>query len=134
MTHVYFSGNCTSAPFTAPVCCSVAGDDVGLRFAIDFLGTDLLSSFSNSFFSCDGAPVGVEGLDLAKSNAVPGVFGVLVAEPKDANAPEPRPNAEEPPAVGDDTACVLRGATVLKGLFLLEDMLPKRLGPGASRP
>jgi hypothetical protein len=43
---------------------------------------------------------------LLKSKAVPGVFGVLVAEaPKEANAPFPRANAEEPVAVvGEDTA------------------------------
>jgi hypothetical protein len=43
---------------------------------------------------------------LLKSKAVPGVFGVLVAEaaPKEAKAPFPRANAEEPVAVvGEET-------------------------------
>ena len=43
---------------------------------------------------------------LLNSKAVPGVFGVLVAEaaPKDAKAPFPRANAEEPVAVvGEET-------------------------------
>lgn len=32
---------------------------------------------------------------LPQSNAVPGVFGVLFAEPKDANAPVPKPKAPD---------------------------------------
>lgn len=39
----------------------------------------------------------VEEEALPQSKAVPGVFGVLVAEPKEANAPEPSPNAEDLP-------------------------------------
>ena len=64
---------------------------------------------------------GVGGRDPApkplaeKSNAVPGVFGVLVAEPKLANAPDPRPNADDAPAVGDAMLEVLSGAMLLKG-------------------
>lgn len=52
---------------------------------------------------------------LPKSSAVPGVLGVF-AEPKDAKAPEPKPNAEEAPAAGEATAEVVSGAMALKGL------------------
>jgi hypothetical protein len=37
---------------------------------------------------------------MALSKGLPGVFGVF-AEPKEANAPEPRPKALEAPLVGD---------------------------------
>lgn len=47
-----------------------------------------------------------------RSNA-PGVFGVL-AEPKEANAPDPKPKADEAPAEGDG-AFVVRGKITLKG-------------------
>lgn len=70
-----------------------------------------------SFFS---GGVAVEVADIAadlKSNAVPGVFGVFVAEPKDANAPDPRPNADEPPVVGDASPPGVRGEIALKGFL-----------------
>ena len=54
-----------------------------------------------------------------KSRAVPGDLGVLTDDPKDANAPEPRPNAEEAPAVGEATlVVVVDGEMVLKGFDL----------------
>jgi len=53
---------------------------------------------------------------LLKSKAVPGVFGVLVADPKEEKAPEPSPNAAEAPPVGEDMPTVVRGETLLKGL------------------
>jgi len=67
---------------------------------------------------------------LLKSKAVPGVFGVFVAEPKEANAPEPRPKAVEAPVVGDATVPLVKGEIALKGLDLLpweEVSPPKRL-------
>tara|TARA_R110002003_G_scaffold337_1_gene18835 strand:- start:3910 stop:4275 length:366 start_codon:yes stop_codon:yes gene_type:complete len=71
-----------------------------------------------SFFSA--GVVGIAGLDevaaVLKSKAVPGVLGVLVADPKDAKAPEPRPNAEEPPVVGEATLGV-KGDTPLNGFL-----------------
>ena len=69
---------------------------------------------------------------LLKSNAVPGVFGVLEEDPKDAKAPEPKPNAEDAdaPAVGDAIPEVLRGAMALKGF---RSELPKRLELEKSR-
>lgn len=45
----------------------------------------------------------------------PVVLGVFAVEPKDANAPDPRPNAEEAPAEGEETF-VDRGEIALKGL------------------
>jgi hypothetical protein len=56
---------------------------------------------------------------LPKSNAPPGVFGVFVA-PKDANAPDPRPNALDAPAVGE-TREVVEGDMAPKGVLLLWD-------------
>lgn len=46
---------------------------------------------------------------------LPGVFGVFAEEPKEANAPEPRPNADEALVEGEDTP-VDRGEIALKGL------------------
>lgn len=48
---------------------------------------------------------------LLKSNAVPGVFGVFAAEPKEANAPDPKPKAEEAP--GEATVLVFSGGILL---------------------
>lgn len=64
--------------------------------------------------------LGVEGdaaapAALLNSNAVPGVLGVFEAEPKEAKAPDPSPNAEDAPEVGDDTLLVLRGDIALNG-------------------
>lgn len=53
-----------------------------------------------------------EVVDL-KSKAVPGVFGVFVAEPNDANAPDPSPNADAAP--GDDTPEVFSAGILLNG-------------------
>lgn len=64
----------------------------------------------------------------AKSKAVPGVLGVLVAEPK-PNAPLPRPNADDAPGFGDVMLEVARGEMVLKGLVRLSLVAPKRLVP-----
>ena len=45
--------------------------------------------------------------DLApQSNAVPGVFGVLLADPNDAKAPVPNPNAPE----GEAMPALFKGA------------------------
>jgi hypothetical protein len=55
---------------------------------------------------------------VPKSNAVPGVFGVLVALEK-PNAPDPKPNALDAPDClmdGEDIPVVLRGGISLKGL------------------
>lgn len=63
---------------------------------------------------------------LGKSNAAPppGVLGVF-AEPNEANAPLPSPNAEDAPTDGDLLA---DGERVLKGLVLpCDDVSPNRL-------
>ena len=68
-----------------------------------------------SFFSpgVDGAPV----VTALKSKAVPGVLGVLVADPKDANAPDPRPKADDPTVVGEARPVPVIGEWMaLKGL------------------
>lgn len=73
---------------------------------------------------------------LLKSKAVPGVLGVLLPEaPKDAKAPLPSPNAEEPAAVvGEDTDDVDIWPMGLNELFLLwlGVLLPNRLAEGVS--
>ena len=75
-------------------------------------------SFSISLL-CLSAAAGVE---LPKSSDVPGVRGVLPEAPKEAKAPEPNPNAEDAPLVGDAIVEVVKGAIPLKGLsFLLKD-------------
>ena len=61
-------------------------------------------------------------MPLLKSNAEPGVLGVLLALalPKLANAPLPRPKAEEAPdAVGEATDVVEVDTPALNGLVLL---------------
>lgn len=50
---------------------------------------------------------------MAESNGLPGVLGVL-ADPKEAKAPEPRPKALDAPVVGDAT----EPPGVLNGLAL----------------
>lgn len=86
----------------------------------------LFTILFGAFFSADvvGAAAGVAA--VLKSNAVPGVFGVLLADPKDANAPEPSPKAEEPPVVGDASAPGVNGEMPLNGLRPpCDDVLPK---------
>src|SRR4051794_5119208 len=57
------------------------------------------------------AGVGAPEATFPKSNAVPGVFGFLLAEPNDAKAPVPSPNEEDAPLmVGDDMLLVASGA------------------------
>ena len=63
---------------------------------------------------------------LPKSKAPPGVLEVFAA-PKDANAPDPRPNALDAPAVGE--ARELEGDMALKGFLVLWDELSPCLLP-----
>lgn len=85
--------------------CVVRNEDSDLRAG----GRLSLSSLSASFFSAD----------LLKSKAVAGVFGVLLALPNDANAPLPRPKADDAPDVGDAVDVVLMLPKEVKGLRLL---------------
>jgi len=126
MTHVYFSGQAASDPLATAEGDSVTDGGIPLAYETDLFDADLLSSFSDSFLSCGAAEVGVESGPLPKSKAVPGVFGVLAVEPNDANAPDPSPNAEDPPTLGEATVLALRGVLALNGLFLFDDMLPNR--------
>ena len=72
--------------------------------------------------SCGG---NVDGI----STLPPGVFGALLEDPNEAKAPEPKPNAEEPPTVGDAMTLLPPGVRELKGLDLPCEgvSLPKRL-------
>ena len=65
---------------------------------------------------------------VLKSKAVPGVFGVL-ADPKDANAPDPRPKAVEPVVVGEARPGPVNGDMALNGFLPPCDEVspPKRL-------
>ena len=52
------------------------------------------------------------------SEPVPGVFGTLEDDPKDAKAPDPRPKAEDAPTVGEDMTDVVIGVKALNGFAL----------------
>jgi hypothetical protein len=86
---------------------------------------DALESLVPRSLICFSA-VGVFAADpttLLKSSAPPGVFGVL-EDPKEANAPDPRPNALAAPAVGEARE-LAEGDIALKGFLLLcEDESP----------
>jgi hypothetical protein len=68
-----------------------------------------------SFLSGTAPGTAAELAALLKSKAVPGVFGVLVADPNDEKAPDPRPNAAEALPVGEDIVAVDSGVMFLKG-------------------
>ena len=99
MIHAFLRGHgCWKSLFGDDSCTGVCTADCCFR-----AGSFLLLSRSESL---SGVCVSFLSLPtLLKSKAVPGVFGVLVAEaPKDAKAPFPRANAEEPVAVvGEET-------------------------------
>ena len=79
-----------------------------------------LTSLSLVSFNCSFSRLSpVAGAELPKSRPVPGVFGVLAEVPKDANAPDPRPKADEAPLVGEATLVVVKGVMPLSGLVLL---------------
>lgn len=50
---------------------------------------------------------------------MPGVLGVFPEEPKEANAPDPKPKAEDAPLVGEATFVVAKGAMPLRVFVLL---------------
>lgn len=68
---------------------------------------------------------------LPKSKAFPGVLGVLVVDPKDANAPEPSPNAEEAP--GDAVMLVFNGEAPLGNAARVGVSEPVRFSVGKWR-
>lgn len=87
-----------------------------------------LASFTASFsrFSTTGV------VELLRSRDAPGVRGVLAVDPKDANAPEPSPKAEEAPFVEGVTLLVVNGGMPLNGLDLplVDTSPPKRFAAG----
>jgi hypothetical protein len=65
----------------------------------------------------DSCSLGKSRLSFVKPRSAvpPGVLGVFAEEPKEANAPDPRPKAFEALADGDETPAE-RGEMALKGL------------------
>lgn len=110
MTQVYFNGHDASGPVSASFACTTS--------SLLILWSPATATFSLASFSFLSLSLGVErdSRDLPKSNAVPGVFGVFVAEPKEAKAPEPKPKADDAVEFGDATLEVLKGAIVLNAL------------------
>lgn len=74
-------------------------------------------------------------VELLKSRDAPGVRGVLAEDPKDANAPDPSPKADDAPFVGEATLLLLRGEMPLNGLGLplADTSLLKRFTEGYGR-
>ena len=97
--------------------CSVDNVDCAVRSGPASIPCSAEISVSFSFLSLDIK-------SKPEAEPVPGVFGVF-ADPKDANAPLPKPNAEDALAEGD---FVPDGDRVLKGLvFPCDEVSPKRL-------
>lgn len=113
MTQVCFSGHGASVL----AACAVDGAMASSLTLLSSPDGTTFSSLSLGFFSFLSPGVPDDSRVFPKSNAVPGVFGVLLADPKEAKAPEPRPKADEPVEFGDWIPDVLRGAMALKGLF-----------------
>lgn len=95
----------------------IASSDMDVEVdSLRALLTILLGGFS--FLSAEGVGATAAGAPVAavlKSKAVPGVLGVLLVDPKDAKAPDPRPNADEPPVVGEASPAGVNGETPLNG-------------------
>jgi hypothetical protein len=130
---VYFSGQerlGSSGP-------EVLGDSS----AIGVVATDSLRTLLTillvglSFLSLGVVGVAAEAVVVFKSKAPPGVFGVLAADPNEANAPEPRPKAEEPDVVGEASPLFVNGDMALKGFLPPCDELspPRRFEAGNVR-
>lgn len=66
--------------------------------------------------------------EAPKSRALPGDLGVFAEDPKEANAPVPRPKADEAPEFEEGMLVVFRGVTLLRGFDLPCDevSLPNR--------
>lgn len=120
ITQVYFNGQGALGSSGPELLggSSAAGVEAGSLWV---LWTGLLAVLS--FFS-----PGVFGAVLLKSKAVPGVLGVLAADPNEANAPDPRPKAEDPAVVGEAIVVLVNGGMALKGFLPPCDELspPKR--------
>lgn len=114
ITQVYFNGQ-GALGSSGPAETEASSDRVVDSDSLRALLATLPLGFS--FFSPGVAGVTPEAAAVLKSKAVPGVFGVLVEDPNEANAPDPRPNAEEPAAVGDARPLPVKGEMALKGFF-----------------
>lgn len=113
ITQVYFNGQGmlgSSGPEELGASSEAVVDKDSLRALL----TTLLGGLS--FFSPGVLGVAVEVVVL-KSKAVPGVLGVLFADPNEANAPEPSPNADEPAVVGEASPVLVNGEIALKGFL-----------------
>lgn len=113
----------------------VSAAPVDLSEETDLRAGSLLPSLSLSSLSDDCACLwSLPG--LARSNADPGVLGVLLALPNEAKAPLPRPKAEDAPGaavVGDATEAVEMFPRALNGLRLPWLLVaPKRLEEALS--
>lgn len=132
MTHVYFIGQ------GAPELEDGAVDAVASSFVTFWSPRPTPLSFSSpdflSFFSLGVAGDSLEPAALLKSKEVPGVLGVFVAEPNEANAPLPRPKADDAVEVGEAIPEVLNGDIALKGFGRpCEELSPKRFEPEKVR-
>ena len=89
-------------------CSELVGDDLLPSDDTEPFGLTVASLMGS--FSCFSLESWVD------SELVPGVLGALFELPKDAKAPDPSPNAEEAPTVGEATAALEDDVTELKGL------------------
>jgi hypothetical protein len=117
MTQLYRSACCLSndvllVALASSLCSNFGSVGVFSDEAVRFKAFSLVLSFVAIEVELALADV------LPQSNAVPGVLGVLLAEPKEAKAPVPRPKL----ANGEATLAVFSG--VLRGLRLPWELSP----------
>lgn len=110
MTHVYFSGHSRDG---SEGVASAAGCSSFVVCGARALEIGFITPFSSFFTGVAGGAAVLAA--FPKSNAVPGVFGVLFADPNEANAPEPNPKAVDAPEVGEDMFVVVNGDIALNG-------------------
>jgi hypothetical protein len=109
ITQVYFNGQ-GALGSSGPAVLGVSSDDADSLGALCVAFPEILS-----FLSPGVVGVAAELVTVLKSKAVPGVFGVLVADPNDANAPDPSPKAEDPAVVGEAKFVLVNGEMALNG-------------------
>lgn len=97
-----------------------------VREVLDARGAGPFDVKSFSCFSVVG--VLADPTTLPKSSTFPGDFEDFEDAPKDAKAPDPKPNALDAPTVGDAMA-VVDGDMELKGFLLLWEELSPCLLP-----
>jgi hypothetical protein len=116
-THEYFSGAGVKVSRDGVLEVLTSSSLVSLLLTVSGFAADFVRAKGTvlSLFVAGVAGAGAPEATFPKSNAVPGVFGVLVAEPNDAKAPVPKPNAEDAPVVGEATLFVVKGAMLLNG-------------------